>query len=272
MRGTRVLVDERVLRDLLEANTYLVAAGLHEQEVAEEAERATSLRDELLAAVSHDVVSALAGIRLVAEALLMRVATGEVPQTVLPLVESIRVAAAHTTEVVDGLADVASILLGRMQLVLQEHDLVGLVDRTLSMQQPAADANRTRLRRESEDACIAPVDPVRVVRILQNLVGNAVKYTPPDSSVVVRIVCRDDVVEVSVIDDGPGILSAEVPGLQVGAPKPNRTPLGRGIGLMIVHELVRWHGGELALEAPPGGGTCVAFTLPRAPRPAAGGS
>ncbi len=262
----RVLVDKHLLKDLREANAKLVRAALREQELTHDAERATAMRDELLAAVSHDVVSALAGIRMAAEALLMRIAAGDLSRTVLPLVEGIRFAAAHTTEVVDGLADVAAIQLGRMDLVLEEHDIVDLVDRALSMQRPVAGAKQTRLRREPGDACVAQVDPVRVVRILHNLVGNAVKYTPRDGTVVVRVVARGDLVEVSVVDDGPGILTAELPGRQAGARSETRAPGGRGIGLMIVQELVRWHGGELTVETPPAGGTRVAFTLPSAQR------
>lgn len=110
----------------------------------------------------------------------------------------------------------------------------------------------------------ADVDPVRMRQVLANLLSNALKFTPEGGRVLVEVGAEGDRANVRVSDSGPGIPSDELPrvfdrffrGRAAGGG-------GSGIGLTVVSELVRAHGGTVDLESAPGAGTTVTVRLPR---------
>jgi two-component system sensor histidine kinase BaeS len=111
----------------------------------------------------------------------------------------------------------------------------------------------------------ADVDPGRIRQVLSNLLSNALKFTPEGGRALVEVGAEGDRVTVRVSDSGPGIPSDELPhvferffrGRGAGG-------AGSGIGLTVVADLVRVHGGTVDLESAPGTGTTVTVRLPRA--------
>lgn len=118
------------------------------------------------------------------------------------------------------------------------------------------------------DLTSAPVhgDPRRLEQIVRNLVLNAVKYSPPGGTVSVQVLCEGDQALLRVTDDGPGIPASDRPHVFErfwrGAQAEGTT--GSGIGLAVVDELVRAHGGDVAVTDAPGRGAQLAVRLPQA--------
>lgn len=109
-------------------------------------------------------------------------------------------------------------------------------------------------------------DRDRLLQVFENLIGNAVKFTPAGGRITVSAEqCGTDVV-FHVSDTGPGIAPDLLPRLfdrfWQGQPRDGR---GVGLGLSIAHEVVEAHGGHIWAESPPGGGSTFSFSIPTAP-------
>jgi len=125
----------------------------------------------------------------------------------------------------------------------------------------------------SVDARIPPVcfDPARIQRVLDNLVGNAIRHTPPGGSIEIRAVEDSDEIRVGVKDTGEGIPLDEQAHVferfYRGERSRARDGAGAGLGLTIARGIVDAHGGRMWVESGRGVGTTFFFTLPRsAPR------
>jgi CheY-like chemotaxis protein len=105
--------------------------------------------------------------------------------------------------------------------------------------------------------------------VFGNLIGNAVKFSPPAGVVTVRAEARGDEVRFAIADQGPGIAAEELPHIFERFWQARRTAhLGTGLGLSIAEGIVAAHGGRIWAESTPGAGTTMFFTLPRARRAA----
>jgi signal transduction histidine kinase len=116
---------------------------------------------------------------------------------------------------------------------------------------------------------VAPLDAARLVQLLSNLVGNAVKFTPPGGRVAVRYAASDEALEAWVADTGPGIAAEDLPHLFTAFWRGDRRGRrGVGLGLWIARAVVEAHGGELTVtsraDAGADRGTTFHFTLPYA--------
>lgn len=166
---------------------------------------------------------------------------------------------------VDGILELRSLESGRVPLARAPVAPRELVDEAVALQTPLAAAKGQHLQVEVEDALPrVDVDPVLIGRVFQNLVGNAVKFTPEGGAV--RVVAAPDgaagVVRVSVSDDGPGI----APELQERLFQEFVTGFvrdhGNGLGLAFCRLAVEAHGGRIWVESQPGRGSTFWFTLP----------
>ena len=115
-----------------------------------------------------------------------------------------------------------------------------------------------------------PADPDRLAEVLNNLIGNAIKYTPAGGSVTVDARSDPESVSIRVSDTGPGLTPEEQ--ARVFEPfyrgtSANRFPQGMGLGLSISRELVTAHGGQLSVESTPGSGSSFTVRLPHQPKP-----
>jgi signal transduction histidine kinase len=115
-------------------------------------------------------------------------------------------------------------------------------------------------------------DRERIVQLLTNLVGNALKFTSSGGSVEVRLGAEEDGVTIEVRDDGPGIPAEELPHVfdrfYRGTNTGDARASGSGLGLAIVRSIVEMHGGEIDVASVVGEGTAIRITLPREPAPA----
>ncbi len=102
-------------------------------------------------------------------------------------------------------------------------------------------------------------------QVFSNLVGNAIKFSPPGGAISVEAITRTDVVEFQVADTGPGIAPEVLPHLFERFRRTSKPREGIGLGLSIVKGLVHAHGGTVTATNGPTGGAVISFTLPRVP-------
>jgi NtrC-family two-component system sensor histidine kinase KinB len=157
---------------------------------------------------------------------------------------------------------------GTVPLRTEPVELVRLVEGVIER----VGAERVRVQALAGGTWVS-VDAGKVERVLTNLVSNALKYSPPDSPVVVRVGRADDEVLVSVADRGTGIAPEELSRLfqrfaRLRAGPPGEAE-GIGLGLYIARLIVEAHGGRIWAESDVGEGSRFTFSLPLGP-PGAG--
>lgn len=173
--------------------------------------------------------------------------------------------------------------VGRIRLLVEELGLLARLDAGRPLERVPMDLT-TVVETIVEDAqvvytgtdirLIAPAsvefvgDEARLAQVLHNLVGNAVRHTPPGTEVWIEVVEEDGAVVISVADDGPGIDEENVPRLfdrfwRADASR-SREYGGSGLGLAIVQAIVQAHGGSVEVESDIGRGTTFRVTLPHA--------
>lgn len=222
------------------------------------------LRRELLAAVAHELRTPLANIQAHLEAILDGVAQ--------PTPE--RVAALHTQTVlvsrlVSDLRDLTLARAGALPLQRSRVDLGAVCREVVEALQPWLDERQLSVRLETEGPVWAWADPQRVRQVVQNLVHNTVRFSPPAGTVRLLLASRGEWVELVVEDQGPGIpvedLERVFEPFYRADPSRSRHSGGSGLGLAVVKHLVVAHGGTVRAERPPQGGSRFVVHLP-APR------
>ncbi|HEY9226984.1 MAG TPA: ATP-binding protein [Gemmatimonadaceae bacterium] len=226
-------------------------------------QRAVRARDDLLGVVSHDLRNPLTSI-LLQTGVMLEPPTGDDgnrEQAVRGGVERIRRSAAHMKSLTDDLVDMASIDARRFTLDLQSVDSRKLVDEALQMAAPLAEAKRITLTKELIHTPEVEADSERIVRVLSNLLGNAIKFTPEGGRITLRAERRGDELSIAVADTGPGIPAEHIPHVfdRHWQADPNKP--GSGLGLYIASGIIEAHGGKIWTE-PSADGARFTFTLP----------
>jgi PAS domain S-box-containing protein len=233
-----------------------------ERRARENAQRAVRAREELLAVVSHDLRNALNTILLGARAAERRASADA---ALSRNVDVITRAAEQMSRLIRDLLDSANIEAQGLSLRPQPESVRALVYDAREAARPLAEQKDVRL-----EADIAPdlppvrCDRERVLQVLSNLLGNAVKFTPEGGGVAVRAVGRDGAsVVLAVEDTGPGIAPDMLPRIFERRWRADPTsPEGSGLGLFIAKGIVEAHGGRMWAESRVGEGSRFLFTLP----------
>jgi signal transduction histidine kinase len=223
-------------------------------------------KDEFLAMLGHELRNPLGAISN-AFAILQ---SGKVPRDTEGSIQAIiSRQLRHLRKLVDDLLDVARLTSGKITIRPVPIDLRTVVDRCVATIRSAGRGENHDIRVEGGPALVLG-DPVRLEQVVDNLVDNSVKYTPPDGQIRISVKTMDRQATVTVRDTGVGIggdLLPRVFELFTQAPQGvDRRLGGLGIGLAIVKAIVELHGGTVhAQSSGPGGGTDVTVRLPLAP-------
>jgi len=222
-------------------------------------------RRELVAWVSHDLRTPLAGIRAMAEALEDGIADD--PQTVDRYHQGIRRESDRLAVMVDDLFELSRINASSLQLTLQEVSLADVVSDALASARPVAEAKGVRLvGRAADDLPMVEGSVPELGRVLRNLLSNAIRHTPTDGVVHVHACARDGAAVVEVADACGGIPAEDLPRVFETAFRGTaaRTPGqegGAGLGLAIARGLVEAHHGQITI-ANHGPGCRVELRIP----------
>ncbi|RYZ05898.1 MAG: response regulator [Myxococcales bacterium] len=219
-------------------------------------------KDEFLATVSHELrtpLNAMLGWLTLLE-------SGELPVTKrAQALETVTRNARAQAQLVEDLLDVSRIISGKMRLDVQPVDPLEVVEAAIATMQPAAAAKGIRIQ-PILDPNAGPVmgDPSRLQQVLWNLLTNAVKFTPRDGRIQVRLQRVESSVELVVADSGSGIRAEFLPHAFDRFRQSNgaisRSHKGLGLGLSIVKHLVELHGGQVSVMSE-GEGKGATFTV-----------
>ncbi len=230
--------------------------------------RADRQKDEFLALLSHELRNPLTPI-LTAARLLERRVDAEGRQDVDTIVRQVK----HLVRLVDDLLDLSRFTRGAVTLSKAPLDLATVVSRAVEATSPLFEERGHRLD-VSMPATSLTVDgdEVRLTQVIDNLLSNAARYTPPGGVVTVTGAREDDSVVLRVRDTGVGIDTALLPDLfdtfVQGTRGPDRAEGGLGIGLSLVKTLTELHGGSASAHSDgPGRGSEFTVRLPSAVAP-----
>jgi PAS domain S-box-containing protein len=251
-------LEEEVF-DVLRTLSAFMATAINEAHLYDSARRALLARDEILAIVSHDLRSLLGVIDLSA-GLLLREGRDGLPAQALRIQRT----AERMNRLTSDLLDLSAIETGRLTIACSEQPVHAVVVEALEALQPLADEKHVRLNNHArESTAVVSCDFARIVQVLSNLIGNAIKFTDPGGEVTVRAVEHKERIEYLVSDTGAGIAEIDLPHIFDRYWKAKPGSHGVGLGLAIAKGLVEAHGGTLGAESRLGQGSTFSFTLPR---------
>jgi len=262
-RGIAVCLDITERRRAERERERLLAT---ERATREAAERASRLRDEVMAVVAHDLRNPVHTIILSA-GILREIPLDEDQR--LQRLSVIQRTAKGMEHLIRDLLDAARIESGTFAVRQERMHVRALLDDALELFAATAREQRVTLRcHVDDDVTLVLGDHDRFEQALSNIIGNALKFTPSggEISVSARVVREEGAVEISVADTGSGI-PAEYLGHVFDrfwqADRQGRA--GAGLGLSIVKGIVEAHGGSIRVESQVDQGTTFSFTLPLAP-------
>jgi PAS domain S-box-containing protein len=222
------------------------------------------MKTQLLNTVSHELRTPLTPLRLQVELLRSRTAGSAENRHSFDIIDR---NLQRLTDIVSDMVDVARIEAGKLGGERRATDLRQLVHDAAENYRVAAEHAGVRLAVRGAPAMVMG-DPLRLAQVLDNLIANAVKFTPQDGSVAVEVAVHDGTARVCVADSGVGLSREQLdmlfqPFAQVHPG--NGTRSGTGLGLFISKGIVEAHGGRIWGESPgPGRGATFAFELPLA--------
>jgi PAS domain S-box-containing protein len=237
------------------------------QRLYQQAQQAVKSRDELLATVSHDLRNPLSTIAMGATLILSAPTDDAQSKLIHSHAEKIDRAAKRMEHLIRDLLDIASIESGHLSIHPRTTRLCELYAETLDAMQPAAHERKLQLSSDFPDEdTVVHCDRERVLQVLMNIVGNAIKFTGAGGAIGLRCEVRPHDVCLSVADTGPGINEHDLPRVFDRFWQAKETArAGVGLGLAICKGIINQHQGTIWVESVDGKGTTFYFTLPRAP-------
>lgn len=236
------------------------------QQAAQEREELEKMRKDLIAWTSHDLRTPLTSIRAMIEALHDGVVDD--PAMVQRYYGTIRSDIIALNNIIDDLFELAQLDAGGLSMDKAHHALGDLVSDTLEMFQALASEQGITLQGEvAANLGLVWMCAPKIGRVLANLVGNALRYTPVGGTVQVTAVRQQDGVVVTVQDDGPGFTEADLMRVfeqfyRGEEARSRASGNGAGLGLAIARGIVVAHNGRIWAENAPEGGAIVGFFLP----------
>jgi signal transduction histidine kinase len=225
---------------------------------------ATQLREHILGVVAHDLRNPLSTIQMQASAL--KRPGGEPERRSLKPVEVIHRAARRMNRLVQDLLDVARMEAGQLAIERAPLTAGGLILEAVDMQKPLAESADLELQVEVDpDVPEVWGDRDRLLQVFENLIGNAIKFTPAGGRITAGAASKHGDVVFQVADTGVGIAPENLPRVFDQFWQATRAGReGAGFGLAITKGIVEAHGGRIWVESTEGRGSTFSFTIPKA--------
>jgi two-component system phosphate regulon sensor histidine kinase PhoR len=225
-----------------------------------EVQRIDQVRRDFVSNVSHELRTPLASIRALVETMEGGVEPEEQPE----FLRRIRQQVDRLTTLVNELLDLSRIESGAISLQPEPVRLSDLVAEAASLLRARAEPLGVTIVDEGSDLTVE-ADRASLLRVVSNLLDNAIKFSPAGGTVRVAAVDEGALVALSVTDDGPGIKEQNLPRVFERFYKgdASRAEPGVGLGLAIVKHLVRAHGGTATVASRPGAGATFTVRVPK---------
>lgn len=248
-------------RALAEANARL----------ASDAQRALAVRDQFLSIASHELKTPLTGVLGSAQLLQRRLARSDNlsaanARTLRTMLDQ----GMRLNRMIGSLLDVSRIETGQLSIEAAPLDLSALLRRIVEEVQPTLDQHTLTLSVPTDPLWISG-DALRLEQVFQNLIGNAIKYSPAGGPILVQVAAQGSEACVQVRDSGIGIPTAALPHLFQRFYRAANTAQagisGIGVGLFVVREIILLHGGRVDVSSQEGTGSVFTVALPQAAGP-----
>lgn len=267
--GDEADVDTRALIELSLTNNELM--GLHRQLMSANAQlrQLDKRKDQLLGMVAHDLRNPLASIAGFASTIQIQLADDTGPNVVAMLGRIERLSQ-QMLDIVNDLVDVSAIQSNQLTLDVDEVDIAVLVNEVIETYRSAAQQKGIGFTVDGTDAAVLVVaDDRRLTQVFDNIVNNAVKYSPADTSAVIHVHLHesDDRVHVAVTDQGAGIPADQHERIfapfQTAGIAPTGDERSIGLGLPIAKNIVEAHGGAIEVVSEVGVGSTFTIIVPK---------
>jgi signal transduction histidine kinase len=242
----------------------------------QELEQLNQLKEDFLSFATHELRTPLTSILGNAQILkrVLRRQTGSLQPEEMQrdfdqetiMLDSIIHQVKRMNKLIEEMTDATRMRSQMLELAYTEPDIVTLLRRVV---EPFSHSDHQVILKTSEESITGTLDEARIEQVMNNLISNALKYSPADKPVVVTVerqTDNPDEVLITVSDEGPGIAEEEqshVFDRFYRVHKPGSAKVeGLGLGLYIAHEIVAQHGGRIWLESQPGKGTRFYLSLP----------
>ena len=232
--------------------------------MGERLREADRMKEEFFSHISHELRTPLTSVREAATLL-----RDEVPGVLAPkqarLVEIIAASTDRVLRLVNEILELSRLRADLLAIDRRNVDVGNLVHRALEQVRPQAEARGLRMESNGAiDGARVLGDEERLLQVLVNLLGNAIKFTPPGGAVRLGVTAGTDRVEVAVEDTGVGIPPEALPRVFERYWQARGTRAGTGLGLAIVKSIVEMHGGRVQAHSSEGKGSRFVVQLPRA--------
>ncbi|HVE91983.1 MAG TPA: ATP-binding protein [Actinomycetota bacterium] len=247
------------------AEREALSAFEREQQMVVELRELDKTKSDFVSSISHELRTPLTSIigylALVAE-------DPELPSQLAEHLHTVKRNAKRLQSLIEDILTISRIEHGGTELNVEPVRVEGLVESALSVLRPSLEGRDLSVDVEVDpDVGKVLADPGQVERVLLNLLGNAVKFTPDGGSIKVEVRQGASEASVTVADTGVGVPVDEQPNLFGRFFRSSTSQKmaigGTGLGLAISKEIIQRHGGTISLQSTPGEGTTVCFTLPQ---------
>lgn len=248
------------------AEQAMAASLRREQAARAEAEAAVRVRDHFLAVASHELKTPLTAISGNVQLLQRRLGRDQqIDERNRRSIEVLVEQTARLSRMVEMLLDISRIQTGLLDISRLPLDLGQIVRRVVSEVEPVLEHHRIELLLSDEPLGVEG-DELRLEQVLYNLVNNAVKYSPNGGTVTVRASRSDDMVVITISDEGIGIPSEALPHIferfyRAGNADSSKIA-GMGIGLYVVQQVIALHGGRVEVTSAEAVGSTFTIALP----------
>ena len=231
-----------------------------------ETQSAVQLRDEFLSVAAHELRTPVTSVLAYSQMLNMHAAhTPSLDGRTQRAIQTIESQTERLSRLISSLLDVSRLSNGHFHIDAQRLDIRDLLGRIAYETAPTLAMHQVRLEAPPDPVWING-DPQRLEQMLQNLVQNAVKYSPLGGDILLRLTTSDGMVSIDVKDHGVGIPQAALPYIFHrffrAANSAYADTAGMGIGLYVVHEIVTRHGGTITVVSEEGRGTMFTVSMP----------
>ena len=251
-----ILVFDKIRKGSYEKSRLIKRAN-------EELQKANELKNELLQIAAHDLKDPLQVIIGYTDLLQMKLKGNKFAVEKLKIVYR---SSDRMIKLIGGLLEIASIESGNMQLHKSEVDLGQVAEASVKSHRQASEKKNQKLHYTLEETCIIDGDRMLLRQIVNNLISNAIKFSPPCKSIWVTVSRDNGFAVFEVRDEGPGLQEDEKKRLfdkfQQLSPKPTAGEISTGLGLAITKDLVELHNGKIIVESEPGKGSTFVVHLP----------
>lgn len=248
-------IERKLLRDLI----------LKYADAQKRVQELSRLKNTFVGIAAHDLRNPLSSI-IGLTALMTDGTLGEIQGEQRSFLETIESTAQGMLKMVNNLLDISAIESGKLDLDLACQSLKPILDDRIRIIAFAATRKEIAIEPTIEDDTETNVDRGRIAQVMDNLMSNAIKFSPPGSTVRIRLFRDGDTIKCSVTDQGPGLSADDKKKLfgefQKLSARPTAGEKSTGLGLAIVKKTVEAHGGTIEVESEPGQGATFTFGLP----------